>query len=177
MKEEPDLVLVQGDTNAVLSGAIVASKLHIPVGHVEAGLRSYDKSMPEEINREVADVCSRIFFVPTEESALNLLFAGINPKDIFITGNTIVDACMRNLKIATEKSEIPFEINKDDNILTLTMHRAENVDNSTRLQNIVDALIELDEVTIIFPTHPRTLKNLKKYNLLEKMENSSHIKM
>lgn len=177
VNEKPDLVLVQGDTNAVLSGAIVASKLHIPVGHVEAGLRSYDKSMPEEINREVADVCSRMFFVPTEESALNLLFGGINPKDIFITGNTIVDACMRNLKIAKKKSEIPFKINKDDIILTLTMHRAENVDNPIRLQNIVDALMELDEVVIIFPTHPRTLKNLKKHNLLEKMENANHIKM
>ena len=176
LNEKPDLVLVQGDTNAVLSGAIVASKLHIPVGHVEAGLRSYDKSMPEEINREVADVCSRIFFVPTEESALNLLFAGINHKDIFITGNTIVDACMRNLKIAKKKSEIPFEID-DDIILTLTMHRAENVDNPIRLQNIVDALMELDDITIIFPTHPRTLKNLKKYNLFEKMENAGHIKM
>jgi UDP-N-acetylglucosamine 2-epimerase (non-hydrolysing) len=133
--------------------------------------------MPEEINREVADVCSRMFFVPTEESALNLLFGGISPKDIFITGNTIVDACMRNLKIAKKKSEIPFKINKDDIILTLTMHRAENVDNPIRLQNIVDALMELDDVIIIFPTHPRTLKNLKKYNLLEKMENAGHIKM
>lgn len=177
IKEKPDIVLVQGDTNAVLSGAIVASKLHIPVGHVEAGLRSYDKTMPEEINREVADVCSKMFFVPTEESAINLLFAGITPKDIFITGNTIVDACMRNLKIATKKSDLPFELNEGDTILTLTMHRAENVDNQLRLQNIVDALIELDEVTIIFPAHPRTIKNLEKHNLLEKMENSGHIKL
>lgn len=174
--EKPDIVLVQGDTNAVLSGALVSSKLHIPVGHVEAGLRSYDKTMPEEINREVADVCSKMFFVPTEESAINLLFAGISPKDIFITGNTIVDACMRNLEIAKKKSEMPFDIN-EDNILTLTMHRAENVDNPVRLQNIVDALMELDDVTIIFPAHPRTVKNLKKYNLLEIMENASHIKL
>jgi len=176
LAENPDIVLVQGDTNAVLSGALVSSKLHIPVGHVEAGLRSYDKTMPEEINREVADVCSKMFFVPTEESAINLLFAGISPKDIFITGNTIVDACMRNLEIAKKKSEMPFDIN-EDNILTLTMHRAENVDNPVRLQNIVDALMELDDVTIIFPAHPRTVKNLKKYDLLEIIEDASHIKL
>jgi UDP-N-acetylglucosamine 2-epimerase (non-hydrolysing) len=177
LAEKPDIVLVQGDTNAVLSGALVSSKLHIPVGHVEAGLRSYDKTMPEEINREVADVCSKMFFVPTEESAINLLFAGISPKDIFITGNTIVDSCIRNLEIARKKSEIPFDINEDDIILTLTIHRAENVDNPVRLQNIVDALMELDDLTIIFPAHPRTVKNLKKYNLLEIIEDTSHIKL
>ncbi len=177
LKEKPDLVLVQGDTNAVLSGAIVASKLHIPLGHVEAGLRSYDKSMPEEINREVADICSQMFFVPTEESAVNLLLAGISPKDIFITGNTVVDACVRNLKIAKNKSEMPFKIDREDKILTLTMHRAENVDNSIRLQNIIDALMELEDVTVIFPAHPRTLKNLEKYELLEKMENAKHIQI
>lgn len=175
--EKPDIVLVQGDTNAVLSGALVSSKLHIPVGHVEAGLRSYDKTMPEEINREVADVCSKMFFVPTEESAINLLFAGISPKDIFITGNTIVDSCMRNLEIARKKSEIPSDVNEDDAILTFTMHRAENVDNPVRLQNIVDALMELDDLTVIFPAHPRTVKNLKKYNLLGMIEDTAHIKL
>ncbi|MDI6724209.1 MAG: UDP-N-acetylglucosamine 2-epimerase (non-hydrolyzing) [Methanobacterium sp.] len=175
--EQPDLVLVQGDTNAVLSGAIVASKLHIPVGHVEAGLRSYDKSMPEEINREVADVCSKLYFVPTEESALNLLFAGINPEDIFITGNTVVDACIRNLKIAEKKSKIISTPHFHGEIMTLTMHRAENVDNQERLQNIVEALIELNELTIVFPIHPRTVKNLEKYDLLEKIENTEHIKL
>ncbi|MGZ7159848.1 MAG: non-hydrolyzing UDP-N-acetylglucosamine 2-epimerase [Methanobacterium sp.] len=175
--EKPDLVLVQGDTNAVLSGAIVSSKLHIPVGHVEAGLRSYDKTMPEEINREVADVCSKIFFVPTEESAVNLILEGIHPKDIFITGNTIVDACMRHLEIAKKKANLPFKMNENDKILTLTMHRAENVDNPSRLKNIVEALLELKEVIIVFPAHPRTIKNLKKHDLLEKMDDADHIKL
>lgn len=175
--EKPDIVLVQGDTNAVLSGALVASKLHIPVGHVEAGLRSYDKSMPEEINREVADVCSKLYFVPTEESAINLLFEGINPKDIVITGNTIVDTCMRNLKIAEKKSEKKSDPYFDAEILTLTMHRAENVDSKERLQNVVDALMELEDLTIVFPVHPRTVKTLEKFELLEKLEKASHIKL
>lgn len=173
--EKPDLVLVQGDTNAVLSGAIAASKLHIPVGHVEAGLRSFDKSMPEEINREVADVCSKLFFVPTEESALNLLFAGINPEDVFITGNSVVDACIRNLKIAEKKPDSGLDFSGE--IMTLTLHRAENVDNPERLQNIVDALIELNELTIVFPIHPRTVKNLERSDIYKKLKNAEHIKL
>ncbi|MCE7698708.1 MAG: UDP-N-acetylglucosamine 2-epimerase (non-hydrolyzing), partial [Methanobacterium paludis] len=127
--EKPDLVLVQGDTNAVLAGAVAASKLHIAVGHVEAGLRSYDKTMPEEINRQVADVASKLYFVPTEETALNLLFEGLNPHEIFITGNTIVDACIRNLKIAEKSSKALSDLDLDGDVLTLTMHRAENVDD------------------------------------------------
>jgi UDP-N-acetylglucosamine 2-epimerase (non-hydrolysing) len=174
--ERPDIVLVQGDTNAVLAGALVASKLHIPVGHVEAGLRSYDKSMPEEINREIADVCSKLYFVPTEESAINLLFEGISPKDIFVTGNTIVDTCIRNLKIAQKSEEKP-KFDFDGNILTLTMHRAENVDNKERLQNIIDALLELNNVTVVFPVHPRTVKTLKEFDMFEKLENADHIEL
>ena len=106
ISEKPDIVLVQGDTNAVLAGALVAQKLHIPVGHVEAGLRSFDVSMPEEINRMGADCCSHLYFVPTEESAINLALEGYLPKDIFITGNSVVDTCFRNLKIAENSSTI-----------------------------------------------------------------------
>jgi UDP-N-acetylglucosamine 2-epimerase (non-hydrolysing) len=177
VKEKPDLVMVQGDTNAVLAGAIVASKLHIPVGHVEAGLRSFDKTMPEEINRMAADVCSLLYYVPTEESALNLVVEGINPKNVIITGNTVVDACLRNLKIAENKSDILSQFSEYENILTLTMHRAENVDNIERLTQITDALMELDELTIIFPVHPRTLKNLEKFGIYSKMVEKDHIKI
>ncbi len=175
--EKPDIVLVQGDTNAVLAGAITASKMHIPVGHVEAGLRSYDKTMPEEINRQIADVCSAMFFVPTEESAINLLFENIDPHKIFITGNTIVDACIRHLKIAERKSNILSKLGITGDLLTLTMHRAENVDDPERLKNIVDALLDLKNITVIFPVHPRTLKNLKKFGLYSKLESVSHIKL
>lgn len=103
LDEKPDIVLVQGDTNAVLAGALVASKLHIAIGHVEAGLRSFDMTMPEEINRRAADVCSTMYFIPTAESAINLLAEGYSRKNLFITGNTVVDACFRHLKIAKKE--------------------------------------------------------------------------
>ena len=102
-KEKPDIVLVEGDTNSVLAGALAASKLHIEVGHVEAGLRSYDRQMPEEINRILADHCSDFLFAPTEKSKAILLGEGISEKKIFVTGNTIVDAVCQNLALAREK--------------------------------------------------------------------------
>jgi len=173
-EENPDIVMVQGDTNAVLAGALVASKMHIPVGHVEAGLRSFDKTMPEEINRIVADTCTHIYYAPTEKAALNLLFEGACPDNIIITGNTIVDACLRNLEIAKRKSKINFS---SDKIITLTMHRAENVDNKTRLKSIIYALLELDEFLIVFPVHPRTRKNLEKFHLYEPLAKAEHIKL
>jgi UDP-N-acetylglucosamine 2-epimerase len=109
LDEKPDILLVQGDTNAVLAGALVASKLHIPVGHVEAGLRSFDETMPEEINRLAADICSKLYFVPTEESAVNLAMEGISRKRIFITGNTVVDACFRNLEISKNRDKSEYD--------------------------------------------------------------------
>jgi len=177
LEEKPDIVLVEGDTNAVLAGALVAAKLHIPVGHVEAGLRSYDKTMPEEINRMVADVCTQLFFVPTNTAATNLLFEGVNPKNIFITGNTVVDACQRNLKIARKNSDLALKIDSGAKVLTLTLHRAENVDHPQRLGQIVNSLLELEDLTIIFPVHPRTTKNLQEFGLYEKLEEAPHIQI
>lgn len=177
LSEKPDIALVEGDTNAVVAGAIASSKLHLPVGHVEAGLRSFDKTMPEELNRMIADACSNLYFVPTKESAINLLFEGFNPHDIHITGNTVVDACLRNLKIARKNSDLLSKIDLSKDILTLTIHRAENVDDPIRLANIVDALLELSDYTIIFPVHPRTRKNLIKSGLYESLENAGHVKM
>ncbi len=177
LTEKPDIVMVEGDTNTVLAGAIASSKLNIAAGHVEAGLRSYDKTMPEEINRLIADICSTMFFVPTEESAMNLLFENVNPHEIFITGNTIVDACIRHLEIAKRKSSILSELNVSGDILTLTMHRAENVDDPERLGNIIDALVRLEDITVIFPMHPRTVKALKKFGFYNKLEHAPHIKL
>lgn len=180
MEEKPDIVLVQGDTNAVLAGALVASKLHIAIGHVEAGLRSFDMTMPEEVNRRAADVTSTMYFIPTEQSALNLLAEGFSHKNLFITGNTVVDACFRHLEIAEkrgfeEESLAELDIENMDNILTLTMHRAENVDIRERVVNIIDALKELDQMNIIFPIHPRTKNTLEKFGLFDELNDLEHV--
>ena len=182
LDEKPDILLVQGDTNAVLAGALVASKLHIPVGHVEAGLRSFDETMPEEINRLAADICSKLYFVPTEESAINLAMEGISRKRIFITGNTVVDACFRNLEISKSRKIEEYDeglaeldIDNMENILTLTMHRAETVDDKERLTNIIEALEELDDMNIIFPIHPRTKKTMENFGLFDRLNELKHV--
>jgi len=167
LKENPNVVIVQGDTNSTLSSALAAIKLHIPVAHVEAGLRSFDKRMPEEINRIIADHCSMLLFAPTEKAALNLITEGIFPEKVFIVGNTIVDAVLQNIEIAKRKSSI-----KEKDYILLTLHRAENVDNKKILENIVDALISINK-KIIFPVHPRTKKRLEEFKLLEKLKNSN----
>ena len=180
MEEKPDIVLVQGDTNAVLAGALVCAKLHIAVGHVEAGLRSFDLTMPEEINRKVADICSAMYFIPTEQSAINLLAEGFSRKDLIITGNTVVDACFRHLEIAEkrgfeEESLKNLDIDNMDNILTLTMHRAENVDVRERVTNIIEALKELSDMNIIFPIHPRTRHTLENFGLFDELNDLDHV--
>jgi UDP-N-acetylglucosamine 2-epimerase (non-hydrolysing) len=180
LDEKPDIVLVQGDTNAVLAGALVASKLHIAVGHVEAGLRSFDMTMPEEVNRRAADVCSAMYFIPTEQSAINLLAEGFSRKNLIITGNTVVDACFRHLEIAEkrgfeEESLADLDIENMDNILTLTMHRAENVDVRQRVVSIIEALKELDSMNIIFPIHPRTKNTLQNFGLFDELNDLEHV--
>jgi len=166
LKTRPDVVIVEGDTNSVLSASIAAVKIHIPVAHVEAGLRSFDRTMPEEINRILADHCSEILFAPTEKSGLNLLNEGIPPNKIHIVGNTIVDATLQNLELAKRKKSSQKKSDKE--YLVLTLHRAENVDQYRRLKGIIEALEKI-ELPIIFPVHPRTKKKLKEFKL--KLEN------
>jgi len=166
----PDVVLVQGDTNTVLAGALAAVKLGIAVGHVEAGLRSFDRSMPEEINRVLADHVSDLLFAPTEVSAGNLRAEGLPEERIFITGNTIVDAVRENLEIATGKGDAlgTLGLRKGGYILT-TMHRQENVDSRERLANVLRGLEEAGRETgldIVWPMHPRARKNLGAFGLV-----------
>lgn len=166
LKEEPDVVLVEGDTNTVLAGAIAASKLNIKIGHVEAGLRSYDRGMPEEINRILTDHCSDYLFAPTIKAKDILLAEGIPEEKIFVTGNTIVDAVYQNVEIAKKKVNITNELNL--NFFLVTAHRQENVDVKERLEGILNGLEVLYKVfclPIIFPIHPRTKKRLNDFRL------------
>ena len=169
LEEKPDVVQVEGDTNTVLAGALAASKLHIKVGHVEAGLRSYDRTMPEEINRLLADHVSDYLFAPTEKAKENLLTEDINENKIFVTGNTIVDAVYQNLEIVRRKTDIVSKLNLNpEGYFLVTAHRQENVDVKDRLKGILDGLeLVYDEFNfpIIYPIHPRTRKRIKEFGL------------
>lgn len=168
LKEEPDIVLVYGDTNSTLAGALAASKLHIKVAHVEAGLRSFDRTMPEEINRVITDHISNILFCPTDTAVMNLKNEGIT-EGVYNVGDVMVDALKYNQRIAENKSTIlqDMSLNPKEYLLA-TVHRASNTDNKENLSSIVEAFSDVEE-TIVFPIHPRTRKYLKEYNLWEKV--------
>jgi len=169
MKEKPDIVLIEGDTNTVLAGALAATKLHIKIGHIEAGLRSYFREMPEEVNRVLTDHISDFLFVPTKKAKEILIGEGILKKKIFITGNTIVDAVYQNLKLAEGKSKILEMLNiKERNYFLVTAHRSENVDKKERIKGILKGLELVSKrfkLPIIYPIHPRAEKMIKKFKL------------
>lgn len=166
MNERPDILLVEGDTNTVLAGALAAVKLNIRVGHVEAGLRSYFRLMPEETNRILVDHCSDMLFVPTRHAERTLKQEGIPKNKISVTGNTIVDAVQQNIAFAGQKSRILETLGLEEGkYFFATLHRAENVDDRQRLASILKALERVcDEYgyPLIFPVHPRTAKAVKK---------------
>ncbi|NMB79860.1 MAG: UDP-N-acetylglucosamine 2-epimerase (non-hydrolyzing) [Methanomicrobiales archaeon] len=175
LTEKPEVILVQGDTNTVLAGALAASKCYvhgsrpISIGHVEAGLRSFDRSMPEEVNRIVADHLSRYLFAPTETAQKHLVHEGIPPEKIFVTGNTIVDAVRQNLELSKKRSDVLSNLGLvPDEYLLVTLHRQENVDVKKRLQGIIEGLGRIHEKTglpLIFPVHPRTEKMIASFRL------------
>jgi len=164
--EKPDMVIVQGDTNSTLSGALAASKLHIPVAHIEAGCRSFNRYMPEEINRVIADHISDILFASDKKAGECLLKEGIPREKIFLTGSTAFDVCLRNKEFITNSNiDKRLKLTKNQFIL-VTLHRAENTNNPQRFKNIIDALNSLSEaIDIVFPIHPRTAKIVKQHNI------------
>jgi UDP-N-acetylglucosamine 2-epimerase (non-hydrolysing) len=174
LREKPDVVLVEGDTNTVLAGGLAAVKLGIPVGHVEAGLRSYDLRMPEEHNRRLVDHLSSYLFAPTEHARKILVEEHVWGK-IYLTGNTVIDACLRNMPIAEEKSRIMENISFDTFALA-TVHRAENVDDKTVLTNLVRVFLKVN-IPVVFPLHPRTLSRLKEAQLYNELTRSDNVKV
>jgi UDP-GlcNAc3NAcA epimerase len=166
MHEEPDYVLVYGDTNSTLAGALAAVKLHMPVAHVEAGLRSFNRRMPEEINRVVTDHLSSMLFCPTETAVENLAREGIT-EGVKLVGDVMYDALLCNIQIAAEKSTILEQLRIEPKAYFLvTVHRAENTDDAGRLQAVVEALQRISRVhPVIWPVHPRTRHALRAHDL------------
>ncbi len=181
LEEKPNIILVEGDTNSVLAGALAAAKLHIKIGHIESGLRSYDKRMPEEHNRIVVDHISDYLFAPTNKEEKILLNEGIAKGIIFVTGNTIVDSVYQSLEIARKESKILEKLNiKSQEYFLVTAHRQENVDNKKHLSGIIEALKKLSEkynIPIIYPIHPRTKKRIKEFNFEEIIDKIKNLKI
>jgi UDP-N-acetylglucosamine 2-epimerase (non-hydrolysing) len=167
-KENPDLVIVVGDVNSTLAAALAAAKLHIPVAHVEAGIRSYDRSMPEEINRLLTDHISDYLFSTSKYDDENLYKEGISADKIFCVGNIMVDSLLFNKKLA-EKSDILSQLNLSrQGYALLTLHRPANVDDKQNFTRIVTALEQIAQrIHIVFPVHPRTRKNIVSFGLGE----------
>jgi UDP-N-acetylglucosamine 2-epimerase (non-hydrolysing) len=165
-------VLVEGDTNTVLAGAIAAMKLRIPVGHVEAGLRSYDLRMPEELNRRLTDHASDYLMAPTEDSVRILREEKVWGR-IFTTGNTVIDATVRYLPKALRTSAAARTVG-DDPFALATIHRAENVDDPATLKDLVKILVDAP-VKVVLPLHPRTDARLKEANLKDAVERSKNV--
>lgn len=161
----PALVLVYGDTNTTLAAAVAASKLHIPIAHVEAGLRSFNRRMPEEINRVLTDHVSSLLFTPSNVAVSNLSNEGISGRKVVNVGDVMFDAAKFYLNLAEKKSTILKELDLEKSqYLLLTMHRQENTDDANRLQGIFEGLGSAD-FPIIWPVHPRTSKMLKSFGI------------
>lgn len=175
--EKPDTVLVYGDTNSTLAAALAASKLHIPIAHVEAGLRSFNMHMPEEINRIVTDKLSTYLLCPTNEAVKNLHFEGIT-KGIHQVGDVMYDNALFFSQQARQKSDILQNLNlRTGEFVLVTCHRAENTDNQEHLTHILKAISEIaNDLPVVFPVHPRTFSCINRYGLDSYLQNLVLIK-
>jgi UDP-N-acetylglucosamine 2-epimerase (non-hydrolysing) len=158
----PDIVLVYGDVNSTVATALVCAKLGIKIGHVEAGLRSFDRSMPEEVNRLVTDQLADLLFTPSEDGDANLRREGIPGEKIFRVGNVMIDSLVRLLPVARET----FTDGVPARYALVTLHRPANVDDSVRLKGILESLLQVnDDLAVVFPAHPRTRKRIADFGL------------
>jgi UDP-N-acetylglucosamine 2-epimerase (non-hydrolysing) len=178
-KIKPSIIIAEGDTNTVVASSLTSLKCQTPFAHVEAGLRSWNIILPEEVNRKVADTIATVHFAPTKLAVINLLFEGIAPKNVYLTGNTIVDMVNRFKDLIMKKSEVllsEYGLNNNSYIL-VTLHRAENTDNPQRLGNILKALAELSQqYDVIFPMHPRTKNRIIELGLEKYLQKVKIIK-
>jgi UDP-N-acetylglucosamine 2-epimerase (non-hydrolysing) len=168
INQKTGLVLVVGDVNSTLAGALVAVKMHIPIAHVEAGLRSHERDIPEEINRVLTDAVSNYLYTPSPDASENLKREGTPEEKIFLVGNVMVDSLLAN-KAKAERSRIllHLDLSKQQYAL-LTLHRPSNVDDRQSLTRIISALREVSKrIPIVFPAHPRTKKNMEKFGLTD----------
>lgn len=158
LDRKPDLVVVYGDVNSTVAAALVCSKLGIRVAHVEAGLRSFDRTMPEELNRLVTDQLADELYVPSEDGMQNLLREGVNPQQTFLVGNIMIDTLQRMLPEARKRTPA----NLPERYILVTLHRPSNVDDPIWLSSVLNALQEVSSaIPVLFPTHPRTRKRIE----------------
>lgn len=171
LKERPDLVIVVGDVNSTLACALTARSLKIKLAHIEAGLRSFDRTMPEERNRVITDSVSDLLFTTEPSGRRNLLDEGIDPKKIFFTGNIMIDSLVAHLKDA-QKRDVKTGLGlKSGGYAVLTLHRPSNVDSSKRLSKIIRTLSCVSKrIKIVYPAHPRTVKMLKRFGLMKEIK-------
>jgi len=173
-KVKPEIVLVEGDTNGVLASALATVKLNLSVGHVEAGLRSFDLRMPEEHNRRLVDHLSRYLFAPTENARKNLERESVWGS-VYVTGNTVIDSVLQHISLAEKKSNIMDKI-RFRRFALVTAHRAENVDNPVVLKNFIDAFTKAP-IPVVYPVHPRSKKRLRQQKMWKKLSEVDNVQL
>src|SRR4030042_146484 len=165
LEQKPDLVMVVGDVNSTIACALVAAKLRIKIAHVEAGLRSFNREMPEEINRVLTDAISEYLFVTERDAVKNLLREGISQEKIHFVGNVMIDTLKSNLKVAEQDSRILQDLQIKKRLYSVvTLHRPYNVDDKDSLEKLIAFLAKIQtELTVVFPIHPRTAQQIDRF--------------
>ncbi|MCX6349458.1 MAG: UDP-N-acetylglucosamine 2-epimerase (non-hydrolyzing) [Candidatus Aureabacteria bacterium] len=171
LKRRPDLVLVVGDVNSTLACALAAVKLHVPVAHVEAGLRSFNRMMPEEVNRLLTDQISDYLFITSPEAETNLRREGVKPEKIFFVGNVMIDSLKKSAVLAEKRSRVLQELKlKPRSYAVLTLHRPESTDDKEMLGKALEAVAAASAlIPVVYPVHPRTAKRIEEFGLTERL--------